>query len=166
MVEWAPTANHENPHLSAAERVKGIEIICAVSALQSEMIQIFIDLSSTGSESNYRLLTPYSHWILIGIWQQLQYEKWALLECELPSLRPDHLEQHAVSTLDCIDDMINQAGLCLVIIMPVAFSMAAVLDSQVERQRVLGMLDNQSARCFDVSVANIFRHAFGNSEPE
>lgn len=122
MIAWVDIddpINNTGAYLTLEQKIERIEIVCAVGALQAKILQRYMDLTSaadgsgSGSETHQLLLrvAPFTHWILVGISQKLQHEKWKMLRCDLPAMTLDGLRRHALAGLDCMDAMVNPAGL-------------------------------------------------------
>jgi hypothetical protein len=163
MIAWVdiddPTDN-TGAYVTLEQKIEGIEIVCAVGALQAKILQRYMDLTSaadgsdSGSETHQLLLrvAPFTHWILVGISQQLQHEKWKILRCDLPAMTLDGLRRHALAGLDCMDAMVDPAGLCVISLLPLVFSMGFEMVSEQERGHVLGLLNTEQSRQFGASM--------------
>ncbi|KAK2756561.1 hypothetical protein FQN54_005454 [Arachnomyces sp. PD_36] len=151
MIEWVDdTVKSPSPYLSPEEKVKGIEIICEASSLQSRLLRCYMDLPND-SEFNHQLLALYSYWTLVGISQQLRHPHWRMLRCDLPVMALDQLHQYALTTLDSIGELTDRAGLSAAMFLPVVLSMGFEMTTNEDRNRALDLLGNTQARYFDFS---------------
>lgn len=151
MIEWVHDVARNYPiddSLRPEQKVKGIELLCEVTSLQSEVLRFFLQISPE-SDLAYQMLAPYSYWILIEIYQQLQHGSWRLLDCELPAMSFDHVHKHASATLDAINAVKGNAGMSMVSLLPVALVTGMAMVSEDERQGVINLLNSPQASWFD-----------------
>jgi hypothetical protein len=149
MIKWVAGVSTQT-QFTIEQKISGIAIICDTTSLQRKLLDTYTNMTKE-SDSKFQLLASYSYWTLISISQHLQHAKWALLGCDLPSMTVENVYHNALRTLDCMDTMISQAGLCVGVLLPVIFSVGHEMVNVAERKRVLAMLDNQESRGFELS---------------
>jgi hypothetical protein len=150
MHEWIATVTvDDNGNLEPSQKVTGMEIVCTASSLQTKILQLYMDHCHDNERETpiMQVLTSFSYWTLIGISQQLRHPNWQLLECDLPVMSEDYLRHYASIAIDSLEAMINQAGLCVSVLLPAVFTMGSEMISPEERGRVIRVLGKRQALC-------------------
>lgn len=151
MVRWDLGVGSSD-QLTIEQKVEGIEMICEVSALQSDLLVFFLHAPSDVRDST---LAPYYSWLLICISQMLRRDSWKKLNCELPVLSVDNLRTQAITLLDAIDSTKCQVALGIAFYVPIVYSAGFELQSEDERRRVISYIDSPQAQYF--AVTRLFR---------
>jgi hypothetical protein len=147
MLDWmASTTWRSDNELTPQQQLEGMELICAVSFLQSTMLALRLELGDT-STPRCQEGPLYCQWILIGISQLLRNASWKLLDCSLPTMTEDNVYENALATLKSLGTITGQAGMGVAAFLPIVFSMVLEMRSYEERQQVLRLLDSCRLRC-------------------
>lgn len=150
MHEWVANVTVDSGgNLDPGQEVTGMEIVCTASSLQAKMLQLYMDHCHDDERdtSIAQVLTSFSYWTLIGISQQLRHPNWQLLQCDLPVMTDDWLRRYAVIAINSLEVMIDQAGLCVAVLLPAVFTMGSEMASPEERGLVIRLLGKRQALC-------------------
>ncbi|KAF4465261.1 fungal specific transcription factor domain-containing [Fusarium albosuccineum] len=156
--QWtAATGGISNEMLSLEKKIEGIELVRAVSHLQSNIIEILL-ASPESYEPNCRFLDPYFRWVLVGMSRRLQYPDIHHLECSLPIMPLECLHDQALSTLNELEEMTSHCALDVAVFLPLADHMGDIIESKQDLGRVIRFLSHVEACGF--AVAREYREEF------
>lgn len=145
MMQWDIEVSKEMK-LSLDQKIRGMEMIEEVSALQSTLLPLLLDASNSTYLNPW---FPLYCWPLIGICQLLRRDAWQLLECDLPALSPDKAHEQANALLDMVFSLMRWR-MCVPFFLPLVYTAGFEMKTEKERERVLRCMNDCQIKHYDM----------------
>lgn len=133
-------------------RLNGIELVTRATHIQQRIISTIVLYSASYSEDTFcRSLLPYYYWLLTSLSHLFTHPSWRNLAIPLPVMTQSLARQQAERAFEYVESNIDSLKLESVVYAPVLHIIAHQFSDNVERDRVLAVVE--SIRSSGYSVA-------------